>query len=447
MRTRPGDMPETVSDPGQLAAIAKHIASGELSPTELVESYLTRIDAVDAQVQAWLEVDRDAALCLARMREKEATQGTSHGALHGVPIAVKDIIDVEGLPTRCNSHSRKDVAPATADAEIIQQLKVQGAIILGKVHTTEFAYFDPSPTRNPWNTAHTPGGSSSGSGAAVAAGMVPLALGTQTIASVNRPAAYCGVSAFKPSGRSMPTFGVAPLAASYDTVGFLAGRVEDAIYAFEAVAPPFLSHPDNDAGNSPLRIALVDDPLIHDMAADMKAAYRSMADILSDAGHCVEDRRSNISFERLVELQKSTLIYEAASFYGSFLALPDGQIGERFLEIIREGHTMRQGDYLQWRAELAHCGLSFLSAHNDIDVFLWPATPSGAPTGLQWTGEPRYIAPWTAIGGPILTVPAGLGDDGLPLACIACSAPGTDLAMCQWGRQLARVAEVNAFDR
>src|SRR5262249_261065 len=145
--------------------------------------------AVDTRVQCWREVDGERALALAEERAREVAQGRLRGSLHGVPVAIKDIIDVEGLPTRANSLSRASAPPAGADAEVVLALKAQGALILGKVHTTEFAFFDPSPARNPHNLAHTPGGSSSGSAAAVAAGMAPAAVGTQTVASVNRPAA------------------------------------------------------------------------------------------------------------------------------------------------------------------------------------------------------------------------------------------------------------------
>ena len=191
------------ADPGRLSELADAIVRQQLSPVDLMQACLARIDAVEPHVRAWREVDRERALAAALERAREAQNGLIRGPLHGIPVAIKDIIDVEGLTTKCNSGSRANVAAATADAEIVLALKAQGAIVLGKVHTTEFAFFDPSPARNPHNIGHTPGGSSSGSAAAVAAGMVPLAIGTQTVASVNRPAAYCGVAAFKPSSRSL----------------------------------------------------------------------------------------------------------------------------------------------------------------------------------------------------------------------------------------------------
>ena len=230
-----------VEDPGRIADLARAIATGQLSPVDLVRRYLARIEAVDAHVKAWVRVDADRALATAEVRAKEARTGLLRGPLHGIPVGIKDIIDVEGLPSRCGSKSRADALPATADAEIVLALKAQGAIILGKVHTTEFAFFDPSPARNPHNIGYTPGGSSAGSAAALAAGMAPLTVGTQTVASVNRPAAYCGVAAFKPSTRSLSTFGIAPLGPGWDTPGFYGWTIADTIYAFDAVAPDFLS--------------------------------------------------------------------------------------------------------------------------------------------------------------------------------------------------------------
>jgi aspartyl-tRNA(Asn)/glutamyl-tRNA(Gln) amidotransferase subunit A len=191
------------ADPGRIAELQRDIRSGALSARDLVERCLTRIDAIDPMVQTWRYVAHDSARAEAALLDREAKAGRFRGPLHGIPVAIKDIIDVAGMTTLANSKLRANSAPAAADAEIVALLRLAGAVILGKTHTTEFAYFDPSPARNPHNIAHTPGGSSSGSAAAVAAGAVPLALGTQTAASVNRPAAYCGVAALS-QARSPP---------------------------------------------------------------------------------------------------------------------------------------------------------------------------------------------------------------------------------------------------
>ena len=167
-----------VADPGRISELTGAIAKGELSPVALLERYLARIAEVDGEVKAWRCLDTDRAFALAREREAEAKAGRLRGPLHGLPFAVKDIIDVEGLTTLCNSKSRENAAPADGDALVVAAFRAAGAIPLGKAHTTEYAFFDPSPACNPHNTGHTPGGSSSGSAAAVAAGMIPAALGT-----------------------------------------------------------------------------------------------------------------------------------------------------------------------------------------------------------------------------------------------------------------------------
>ena len=213
-------MANCVQDPGRLRDMAAAIKNKELSPSARAHRYPARSGAVPPSAARWGLGAAAGARAVAAERTDQAGRGEILGPLHGIPIGIKDIIDVEGLPTRCNCKALQDRPPAAADAEVVLGLKAAGAIVLGKVHTTEFAFFDPSPASNPHDTAHTPGGSSSGSAAAVASGTVPMALGTQTMASLNRPAAYCGIAAFKPSTRSMCGFGVAPLAPSFDTVGF-----------------------------------------------------------------------------------------------------------------------------------------------------------------------------------------------------------------------------------
>ena len=207
-----------VQSPGGITKLAGQIRTGEITPTELVQRYLDRITESDPAVEAWLSVDGDGAMAAAEQLGEEARAGNLRGPLHGIPIGVKDIIDVAGWPTRCNSATLRNAPPATADAEVVAALRAAGAIILGKCHTTEFAYFYPSPAHNPHNINHTPGGSSSGPAAAVASGTVPGALGTQTVASVNRPAAYCGIGGFKPSTGSGNAYGVTALAPSFDLI-------------------------------------------------------------------------------------------------------------------------------------------------------------------------------------------------------------------------------------
>lgn len=411
-------------DPGRLADLAQEIAQRRLSPVDLVQRCLDRIEAVEPHVNAWRLVDGARALAVAEERHREAQAGKLRGPLHGIPVGIKDIIDVEGLTTLCNSRSRAKSPPATADAEIVAALKAQGAIVLGKVHTTEFAFFDPSPSRNPHHIGHTPGGSSSGSAAAVAAGMVPLTVGTQTVASVNRPAAYCGVAAFKPSTRSLSTFGIAPLGTSYDTPGVFGWSVADAVYAFRAIAPAFFPPAPNQRGTA--TIVILDDPHIADAVPDMRAAVERTRAQLIATGATVEARPSPIDFGRLTTIQRSTMLYEGSRAMRAFLDLPKGMIGEKLVSAIRDGLEMTEQRYLDERHEIDEFRQIFVAATQGIDAFLWPAAPGPAPEGLAWTGDPKYIAPWTAIGGPMITIPSGIAANGLPLGCILSGNPGTD---------------------
>lgn len=427
-----------VQDPGRIRDLATAIKAGTLSPVDLTQRCLDRIEQVDGSVEAWRVVDGDRALAIAEERAQEARNGLIRGPLHGIPVAIKDIIDVEGLPSRCGSRSRERAAPATADAEIVLALRTAGAIPLGKVHTTEFAFFDPSPARNPHNIAHTPGGSSSGSAAAVAAGMAPLAIGTQTVASVNRPAAYCEIAAFKPSTRSISGFGIAPLAPGYDTAGTFGWSVDDAITAFEAVAPRFFA-PAAPADDHALSIVLPQDVLIGDAGADVTAALGRLADAFSAAGHRVERRPSPIPFVRLTELQRTTMLYETGRALRHLLDVPKGMAGNKIVEAVRDGLSIPTTRYLDERAEIEGYTGKFFAAHAGVDVFLWPATPEPAPKGLAWTGERKYIAPWTALGGPIVTIPMGKASNGLPIAALLCAHPGADMALCGMARRLAAV--------
>lgn len=426
-------------DPGRVADLAQSIASGRLSPVALVERYLDRITAADPHVQCWRHVDRDRALALARERGAEARAGRIRGPLHGIPVAVKDIIDVEGTTTLCNSRSRANVKAATSDAEIVLAMRAAGAIPLGKVHTTEFAFFDPSPARNPHNLEHTPGGSSSGSAAAVAAGMAPMAIGTQTVASVNRPAAYCGISAFKPSTGSVVGFGISPLAPSFDTAGFYGFMVEDAVAVYEAIAPQFLRQVGPAATPHVPAIAIPEDPHLDVMQPEMRAALDRLAEAATRAGTTVTRFKSPIPFKRLFELQQLMTHYEGGRALRFLLDEPAGNVGVKILGLVTKGLAIGLDDYLAARGEIAGMRETLFTGAK-ADAFLWPAAPGTAPAGLASTGDPQFIAPWTALGGPIVTVPAGKAANGLPLGCLLAGRPGSDAQMCTWARGLAPIA-------
>ena len=433
--------PKTVTDPGRVAALAQQIRDGELSPVKLVQRYLDRIETVNPQVEAWREICATEALKEAALQAAEIESGTIRGPLHGIPVGVKDIIDVAGVPTRCNSKSRADASPATADAEVVAALRIAGAIVLGKTHTTEFAFRDISPARNPYNLEHTPGGSSSGSGAAVSAGMVPLALGTQTMASVNRPAAYCGIAAFKPSTRLMPGGGVAPLSYLYDTVGYYGWSVADAATVFEAICPSHARMHGPPASDEPLNITILRDPILDDADQDIHKSIDNTAAYLKDAGHNVTRRDSPISIAELHEHHRLTMEYDAGHTRKDLLDEPAGSVGDFLCDALRRGLATPDTAYYAGRHEIDAARHAFFNHFPDTDAFIWPATPKTAPKGLAWTGDASYISPWTALGGPVVTMPVGLSSENMPIGCLVAGLPGTDYRFASIARKIADIAE------
>jgi aspartyl-tRNA(Asn)/glutamyl-tRNA(Gln) amidotransferase subunit A len=428
-------------DPGRLRNMQAAIASGRLTPAELLERHAARIAAVDGVVRAWVRTDLERARQQALERTSEARDGRFRSALHGIPVAIKDVADVAGLPTLANSASRAGCPPRTHDAEIVLALKAAGAVVMGKVHTTEFAYFDPSPACNPHHLRHTPGGSSSGSAAAVASGMAPFAIGTQTVASVNRPAAYCGIAAFKPSTRSLSTFGLTPLAPSYDTPGLFGWSVDDAVFAYEAIEPAFLAAAAAPTARGGPSLGMPMDPHLSHMTDAMQAALDRTVSDLERAGLRIKRFTSPIDFARLFEIQRTTMLYEAGRSLAALQSEAAGSVGAKLLEAIGLGLAIPESKYLDERGEVDLMRVRFVDATRGLDVFIWPATPGPAPESLEWTGDPRFISPWTAIGGPIVSMPAGKAANGLPLGVSLCGKPGADRAMCAWARTIAAAAE------
>ncbi|MCP5155567.1 MAG: amidase [Ectothiorhodospiraceae bacterium] len=436
-RSAAADGERHVHDPGRVTTLAAEVRRGSTTATALVERYLERIEAVEPAVCAWRVVDAERALAEAGVLDAETRAGHLRGPLHGVPVAVKDIIDVEGLPTRCNSPALQGRPPASVDAAVVTALRAAGAVILGKAHTTEFAFFDPSPARNPHHTGHTPGGSSSGSAAAVAAGMVPGSLGTQTVASVNRPAAYCGIAAYKPSSGLLPTHGVTPLAPVYDTVGFFGWNVSDATALFEAVCPAHAAAAPAPPGDRALHVVRLEDPLLDEATPTVTARVVEAASRMRAAGHTVETRRSCVAFESIRADQYTCAMHETGRVHRALLDLEPGRLGAKLREAIEHGLTIDHATYRAARARIDAARHELFVALADADAVLWPAAPDTAPPGLAWTGDPRFISPWTALGGPIVTVPVGVGDDALPIGALLCGAPGRDRAFASIARRLA----------
>ncbi|WP_421989012.1 amidase [Roseococcus sp.] len=419
-------MSEYVSDPGRLRDLSAAMRSGALTSEALVRRCLDRIAAVDGKVQAWIHVLADEALAQARALDAESVR---RGPLHGIPLAVKDVIDVRGLPTRAFSPSRAEALPATADATVVAHLRAAGAIVLGKVHTTEYAYFSPAPpTRNPWDLRRTPGGSSAGSGAAIASGTVPLALGTQTAGSVNRPAAYTGTCAFKPSTLSIGGTGIVPLAPSFDTVGAFGASAQDAAHLVGGFAGAHLRLADPRPAKP--RILMLEDALIARLTQPETAArIAAFAGQLREAGLPVSRVESTVSLEAVLVTHRRVLLAEAGRTHAR---LPRELISPRLAADIEEGLAIPEAEYHAALRELARFRQAFWRGCGPDDLLLLPAAPDVAPMDGT-TGDPSFVIPFTALGGPIATLRAGLGaESGMPVGALLCAAPGSDARLASF---------------
>lgn len=386
-----------------IRALAKRIHVGDLTPSELLESCLGRIDQRDPLVQAWEVLDVDGS----RAQAKELDGRAPRGPLHGLPVGVKDIIDVAGLPTRCGSPLRANT-PARADAEIVHRLREAGAVILGKTVTTEFAYFTPGKTRNPHDVRRTPGGSSSGSAAAVADFMVPFALGTQTAASTTRPAAYCGVAGLVMPPRQVDDRGITGLSPTLDSLGFI-GRSVDDLQLIAAALLGLSSRPDSD-----------DTPSLLVCSAEQFGALESgMLDALDDSSQLLRRRGARtapLSAEAvpasLIDSHRTIMAVEAAR---SLAAEAHGSgLSQSLQSLLDQGLCTSEGDYHAAREHVRRTRQAVLGHLGGYDAILAPAAAGIAPEGAA-TGSPAFSRPWQAMGLPSVTIPGRRDRDGMPL--------------------------------
>lgn len=383
-----------------LADTVRALAAGRVGPGDLRERALSRIDAAEPEVRAWVRIDRDDA--------------PAHpGPLHGVPLAVKDIIDVAGLPTECGSRLRAGGPPAAEDAAVVRLLRARGAVPLGKTVTTEFAYFAPGPTRNPAGLDHTPGGSSSGSAAAVAAGMVPLALGSQTAGSLIRPAAYCGVAGLVLTTGAVATDGVVGLSPSLDAVGLLAAHARDLRVAWAAGFgdDPALRRALDPGDPGPPRILLWT-PSGLDPAMD--AALGSAARLLAAAGATLTPLALDDAIAALTVDHATVMAYEAARERAVELRDADA-LSAPLAALLRDGVATDRADYEAARQRIAECARMVATLLTEHDAVLGPAALGAAPLGLAATGSPVLSRPWQALGLPAVAVPGLRDGAGMPL--------------------------------
>jgi Asp-tRNA(Asn)/Glu-tRNA(Gln) amidotransferase A subunit family amidase len=404
---------------------AQRIREGVLTSEELVGACLERIRQVEPTVQAWTFLDEELALSQARAADEHKRSGQAVGELHGVPVGLKDIIDTADMPTENGCALHKGRAPRN-DAAVVAMLRAAGAVVLGKTVTTECAYFSPGKTRNPHNPEHTPGGSSSGSAAAVAASMVPLALGSQTAGSTIRPGAFCGVYAFKPTHGLVPRTGILQLSRTLDHVGLFARTLEDVALLAEAVA----GYHEGDADSRPrariaFRDGLAEEPPVAPMLGFVKTPYWDNADAeakqaMAELVETLGDRAEEVDPFLVAGSEpwawhKIILEAEMAANFEHEWTSRREQLSEKLRSQIERGREVRAIDYQRALKNTAAQIESFDELFTErYDAILTLSAPGTAPKGMG-TGDPVFNAVWTLFGMPAVSLPLMQGENGLPL--------------------------------
>ena len=412
-----------MSHPRTIAEATPQIERGDLQPMELVEACLERIEQVDGEIRAWVVVDAEGARAAAGRLGDEVRAGNHRGPLHGVPIGIKDIVDVEGMSTRAGS-SLTDPAPAAADAPAVARLRQAGAIVLGKTVTTEFACFDPSPTRNPRNLQHTPGGSSSGSAAAVASGMCLAAIGSQTGGSITRPASYCGVAGLKPTFGRVDLTGVFPISEHLDHLGPIARSAQDLAIVFSAMTGQAM--PERSAAP---RLGYIETYFLEEADAEVRSATLAAFKTLEAAGAKVIARDLPESFAEVLTMHWRIMAVEAAEVHRERLAAHRDRFGPKILSLLDAGMATEDDAYQAALSHQRRFSHDMLAVFGDIDALVTPATPTTAPATLDTTGDPRFNSPWSYAGVPTLSVPCPVADDGMPTSLQLVGPPGADVRL------------------
>ncbi|MBI4841686.1 MAG: amidase [candidate division NC10 bacterium] len=404
---------------------ARLIRDGIISSAELVEACLRRVHEVDAEVQAWAFLDPDHALAQARAADAWRLEGRPTGPLHGVPVGIKDIIETADMPTEHGSVLYAGRTPSR-DATVVAMLRAAGAVIMGKTVTTEFATYTPGKTRNPHDPGHTPGGSSSGSAAAVAAGMVPLALGSQTNGSTIRPASFCGVYGLKPSHGLISRHGILALSRTLDHVGLFGRTIEDiALLAAQIVGYderdpdtrprariPFVEMAAEEPPLPPM-FAFVKTPHWERADAEMQAAFAELVEHLGDR---VEEVELFPSAVEAWEWHRRIMEAEMAANLEREWDKGRDRLSESLRAQLERGREVRALDYQRAVARIGPTYESFAELFEQrYDAILTPAAPGTAPKNLASTGDPAFCTLWTLTGMPALSVPLMQGANGLPL--------------------------------
>lgn len=429
--------------------LAEQLRDGAVSSEQVVVAHLERIEAVDGDIEAWAALDPDYALEQARAVDAIRASGMPCGPLHGMPVGVKDIFDTLDLPTENGTVIDAGRQP-TEDAAVVAQLKQAGAVIMGKTVTTELACYGPGKTRNPHNSAHSPGGSSSGSAAAVAAHMVPLAIGTQTNGSVIRPAAYCGTVGYKPTHGMISRHGVLPISRQLDTVGVFArdlggvAMLADALTAYDArdrdmhprCRPHLFETASAEAPLDPV-LAFAPTPIWEHASEDARGGFSELVEFL---GENCDTIALPEPFERAIGWHRLIMCADIAKSFVGYAERGVDRLSPTLREMIDEGREVFAVDYnraIEW-IDVLNAGLN--EVFDRYDAILTPATTGEAPAGLESTGSPMFCSLWTLCGVPAVTLPLLEGEHGLPIGGQLIGRRGDDGRLLRTARWLAQRA-------
>jgi len=421
---------------------ARKLATREITAVSLLTDCLKRIVEREPTVRAWTCVDADGAMQRARALDSQV----SAGLLHGLPIAVKDLFDTFDMPTSYGSPIYENHCPA-ADAASVALARAAGAIVVGKTVTTEFATFHPGPTCNPCNLKHTPGGSSSGTAAAVADGMVPLAFGTQTAGSIVRPAAFCGVVGYKPTYGTINRVGVKLISDTLDTVGALARTVPDVALFVAALSDRRELLIEQPQAGAP-RVGLCRTHEWDRADPETKAVFEDASSRLTKAGASVRDITLPPQFAGLVDAQLTVMVREVAQSLAHEWHSHRDSLSAKMIAMIEAGLGVSAERYDAARTLARQCRAELASVFADIDVVLAPSAAGEAPRGIRATGDPLFNRMWTLLRTPCIHLPVGVGPRGLPVGVTIAGPIGADrstLLAADWihARLGSPVAELN----
>ena len=414
-----------------MAEAAAKLANGSFTAIHYADALLARIESTDNVIDAWAYLDAERVRSAAK--RLDAVAASARGPLHGIPVGVKDIIHTRSLPTRMGSTAFDGFAPPT-DAACVQRLEAAGGYAFGKTVTTELAFMHPGKTKNPWNARHTPGGSSQGSAAAVAAGHVPAALGTQTNGSVIRPAAYCGIVGFKPTLGAIPFDGVNLFSETLDTLGTFTRNVADAgmlaaVLMGKVILPPAM------AGTSPPRLAYLSDFPWTQLDCDADDTLDAAATRLRMGGADIVPVALPDALHEAANVHRLIMLFEAARNLSALQAGSRAQLSKALNDALDEGRGFTEVDYrraLAGRAAMIAAAADWIGHY---DAVIAPPAPAAAPEGLDSTGDPACCTLASLLGAPAITLPFGFDARRLPLGMQLFATPGNDaklLAVAAW---------------